>query len=280
LVALEDDMMARAFLQDADEGGQSVIEAAVIGELNALLGVGLPCRGSRTRDYGTFLDDLSARTTTAITDKAYSFPRDETFELIALLTTGDEKNVREFVHDVAEILFLEREQRTEYIDTNQVTPPYRIHKLMLEYAMKSRHVDNMVGALTKRFCATSCPKLPTACCYILGYDLGLVPKTMLRLQAVEARRNGHSTPPVEEKCRYHTHTGCTLSLFKSPACIGYLCDGLKTSLEETYPALELAAFTRCLETFRDCPIDRSQVFDAMDGVIAAGRKLVAARGRW
>jgi len=274
MVASKDDIMARVFLQDGHESGQSVIEAAFIGELNALLGVGLSCRGSRARDYGAFLDDLSARTTTAITNKDYGFPEDETLELIALLTTGDQNHVREFVHDVAEILFLEREKRAEYMSNNQVTPPYRIHKLMLEYAMKSRHLDDIVGALTKRFCATGCPKLPTGCCYISGYDLGLVPKTMLRLQAVEARRNGHNTPPVEEKCKYHTHTGCTLSLFKSPACIGYLCGGLAISLEETHPPVELAAFRECLETFRNCHIDRSRVFDAMDGVIAAGRKLV------
>jgi hypothetical protein len=97
---------------------------------------------------------------------------------------------------------------------------------------------------------------------------------MLRLQAVEARRNGHITPRVEEKCKYHNPTGCTLSLFKSPACIGYLCDGLIGSLEDTYPEAELNAFSKYLEIFRNCHIDRSQVFDAMDGLIAAGGKLV------
>ena len=182
------------------------------------------------------------------------------------------------MYDLAEILFLEREQRTEYRTNTQVAAPYQINKLMLEYAVKSRHVDPIIGVLTKPFCATSCHKPPVGCCYILGYDLGLVPQTMLRLQAVESRRNGHLPPATEETCRYHTSTGCTLSLFKSPACIGALCDPLMESLQKRYPARELAAFLRCLETFRNGHIDRVQVFHAMDGVIRTGRALLEIGG--
>ncbi len=273
-VTIKEETLSQVFLHHTKNGKRSAFATSLVDEINGLLGVALSSQGSRNEDHRVCLDDLSARTTDAVMDKDYGFARDETLELIALLTAGQRNSVRGFVYDVADILFLDREQRTEYVNNEQVAPPYKIHKLMLEYAMKSKHVDDIVGALTKPYCAASCHKLPTGCCYILGYDLGLVPKTMLRLQAVEARRNGHITPRVEDKCKYHTPTGCTLSLFKSPACIGYLCDGLIGSLEEAYPEAELNTFFKHLEIFRNCHIDRSQVFDAMDGLIAAGRKLV------
>jgi hypothetical protein len=275
VITTKEETLSRVFLHDTKIGGGSAVETALIDEISALLGVSLSHQGLQTKDYRVFLDDLAARTADAVMGGDDGFPKDETFELIALLTADQSHSVRGFVYDVAEILFLAREKRTEYVTNAQVAPPYKIHKLMLEYAMKSRHVDDIVGALTKPFCAASCHKLPTGCCYILGYDLGLVPKTMLQLQAVEARRNGHRTPRVEEKCKYHSSSGCTLSVFKSPACIGYLCDGLIGSLEDTYPEAELNAFFKYLEIFRNCHIDRSQVFDAMDGLIGAGRKLVA-----
>ena len=93
MLASRDDIMARLFLQDGNESGQSVIEAAFIGELNALLGVGLSCRGSRARDYEAFLVDISARTTTAITNKYYVFTEYETLEIISLLTNCDKNHV-------------------------------------------------------------------------------------------------------------------------------------------------------------------------------------------
>ncbi len=268
----------RVFLKKLRECEEPIFETTLLGEINSLLGLNLDCQGERTEDYELFLDDLAARTADAIMNQDNRVAAQDTFELISLLTTGGERNIRGLIHDMAQILFLERERRSEYVNNTQVAHPYNIHKLMLEYAMKSRHVDHLVGDLTKRFCATSCPKLPTGCCYILGYDLGLVPKTMLRLQAIESRRHGHLIPTVEEKCKYHTRTGCTLSLFKTPACIRYLCDDLIESLEATYPRSDVADFLTCLETFGNCHIDRSKVFAAMDGVIASGRKLVAFQG--
>lgn len=268
-----DNIMERVFAEKTHDGGWAVMQARLIREIEALLEIHLNSVPGSAESYEALLRVLSRRTAQAVEDRSSRVVEADTLELIELLTTGD-KTIRSFVHDLAEILFLEREERTEYRTNTQVAAPYQIHKLMLEYAVKSRHVDEIIGELTKPYCAASCHKPPVGCCYILGYDLGLVPQTMLRLQAIESRRNGHLPPETEEKCKYHNATGCTLSLFKSPACIGALCDPLMESLQNRYPARDLAAFLRCLEAFRDGHIDRAQLFHAMDGVIRTGRTLL------
>jgi hypothetical protein len=49
---------------------------------------------------------------------------------------------------------------------------------------------------------------------------------------------------------------------------------LIASLEGTYSEVALTKFFKYLEIFRNCHVDRAKVFDAMDGLIGAGRKLV------
>ena len=265
--------MAQHFMETTRNGGQADMQAMLAREIDGLLGMDQPHEPVIVERYEALLEVLSRRIEQAVGDGALPRAGSDTLALIELMTTGD-KTIPRFVHDLAEILFLERQERTEYTTNTQVAAPYQIHKLMLEYAVKSRRADDVMGALTKPFCAASCHKPPVGCCHILGYDLGLVPHTMLRLQSIESRRNGHLPPATEEKCKYHTATGCTLRLFKSPACIGALCDPLAASLEERHPPRELGAFLRCLETFRNCHIDRVQVFHAMDGVIRSGRTLL------
>jgi hypothetical protein len=105
--------------------------------------------------------------------------------------------------------------------------------------------------------------------------MGLVPGGMLELQEIEARQFGWSPPQREEKCKFHGETGCVLRLFKSPACIGMLCDPLVDSLRGRYEADRLEPFLGHLAVFRNCDIDRVRVFDAMDDVIESGEALLA-----
>ncbi len=185
------------------------------------------------------------------------------------------------VEEVAEILFLPRHLRSEYVHHPLDTPPWRIRKLMLEYALLSREIDDLVGFLNKGFCAKSCDRLPVGCCSILGYDMGLVPQTLLNLQDLEARWQataGWAWRPlapgeVERKCRYHTERGCVLARFKSPACVGYLCPPLLAHLGSRFPQAELGRFLQALTRFRNQPFDREQLFDAMQRVLDTGRAL-------
>jgi hypothetical protein len=182
------------------------------------------------------------------------------------------------VEEVAEILFVPRHERSEYVDHPLDTPPWRIRKLMLEYALLSREIDDLVGFLNKGFCANACDRLPVGCCSILGYDMGLVPETLLKLQDLEARWQATAGWPwrplvpgeVERKCRYHTDRGCVLARFKSPACIGYLCPPLLEHLGSRFPPADLGRFLQALARFRNQPFDRDQLFGAMQRVLDTG----------
>jgi len=198
-----------------------------------------------------------------------------TQELIERLCSDRSRPLESFVEDLAEILFVEREQRSEYVNNTQVAPPWKIGKLMLEYTVKARRIDEILGVLTKGFCAADCDRLPVGCCSIQGYDMGVVPEAMLELQKIEARQYGWTAPEREDKCKFHEETGCVLRLFKSPACIGMLCDPLVASLRERWEAAHLDPFLERLAVFRNCDIDRVRVFDVMDELIENGERLLA-----
>lgn len=256
-------------------GKREALCLTITQEVNGLLSLELPTSGLDARCFLSFLNDLASRVKESIQDERYPFGAEQTSAFIAALATPGTQFLVSFLNDLAEILILPRENRTEYVRNKQVAAPYAINKLLLEYAVKSRRIDRMVGHLTKDFCACHCPKLPVGCCYILGYDLGLVPERMLLLQELEARRGGWREPGGEDKCKFHTSRGCRLALFKSPACVGYLCEGLSTHLEERYgrSRSQLGDFLQKLAAFRNCDLDRYRVFDAMDAAIDAWRRL-------
>jgi len=158
------------------------------------------------------------------------------------------------------------------------SPPWDIRRLLLEYAYGSVQVDEVLGSLTKGFCADGCDRLPVGCCSVLGYDLGVVPEAMLRLQQLEASVQGWSPPSVEDKCKYHGPQGCCLRLFKSPACAGMLCDALVDDLRRRHSRGALEAFLGPLARYRNHDLDRAEIFEVMAEVVAAGRRLEAEPG--
>ncbi|RLB63851.1 MAG: hypothetical protein DRI90_05945 [Deltaproteobacteria bacterium] len=193
--------------------------------------------------------------------------------LLALVPDRD-RGTGSLVEALAEILFVPRSDRTEYVHNRAGAPPWDIRRLLLEYAVWSLRVDEVLGGLTKGFCARGCDRLPTGCCSVLGYDMGMVPEAMLELQELEASGQGWQVPATEDKCKYHGPDGCCLRLFKSPACAGMLCDGLVQELGRRYSAEPLQAFLRPLARYRNHVLDRSAIFDVMALVVATGRRLL------
>jgi hypothetical protein len=196
-----------------------------------------------------------------------------TRELVTRLASDRENPRESLIQDLAEILFLPREQRSEHVTNTQAAPPYRIGKLMLEYAVKARRIDEILTMLTKGYCAAQCDRLPIGCCTVEGFDMGLVPQAMLELQEIEAQRDRWPGPTASDACKFHTATGCVLRLFKSPACAGMLCDPLLEWLRGRYPQPRIEPFLERLTVFRNCDIDRVRVFEAMDSVIGTGELL-------
>ncbi len=234
------------------------------------------------------MNDLSPAQQRRVRDMAASlfppgpdgqWPCSEDMPLLRALTRGAPDPAQALLDDLAEILLLPRHERSEYRDHRGTMPPYKIGKLMLEYAVKSAQIDRIVGALTKGFCARHCDRPPVGCCHILGYDLGLVPEVMLELQRLEAARQEVVFPDgaLEEKCRYHTRRGCPLKLFKSPACVRYICPPMFTYLEQRFGHCpgELAVFIAALTDFGNSHFDREKIYEVMDRLIATGEILLA-----
>ena len=193
--------------------------------------------------------------------------------LVDLLAPDRARAGASLVAALAEILFVPRLQRTEYLANTLPSPPWRIGLLLLEYAVWSVRIDEELGALTKGFCARSCTRLPVGCCSVLGYDMGVVPEAMLSAQELEARAQGWTPPEREDTCRYHGPRGCHLRLFKSPACAGMLCDALIDDLRDRFEEPAPAAFLEALARFRNHTLDRAAVFEHMAAVAAAGGEL-------
>ncbi len=264
----------RTLFASAGEEEKGLFTRQLVHTVNDLLGVSLDDWVPGWDTFDEVLDFLGGRLTDGIADPAYRFDPPKTWEMINALTTPNNPSPNGFLNDLAEILFLPREERAEYANHRDIAKPYVISKLLLEYALFSIRLDRLIGSLTKRFCATRCLRLPVGCCSILGYDMNLVPHKMLELQLVEAQRIHWQQPLREEKCKYHTATGCVLRLFKSPACIGYLCDDLNGHLSTAFPNDRLADFLSSLSIFRNCYLDRQNIFLAMEATHLTGERLL------
>ena len=269
------DTMMNRYYDALDGGGRRRFCETVTAQIHALLGLEIDAPPSVQEQYPAFVDDLCERMDARLEEKRCGFDEGAAKQLIVCLASDREHPVPSFIRDVCEIRFLPREERSEYIRHEKNWKPFKINKILLEYAIKSSQIDEIMGLLTKGYCALSCDRLPTGCCTVPGYDLGLVPEAMLELQRLEAKKNEWDAivDGAEEHCRFHSSRGCTIALFKSPACIGHLCDRLGAHLEDSHSAVVLDPFLEALARFRNCCIDRSKVFAVMDEIIRTGRAL-------
>jgi hypothetical protein len=217
------------------------------------------------------VEDLSSRLEEAVrTDPR----RDLLLSFVTALATDRGSPFASLVSDLAEILFQPRSERSEYAGHPPPPGPWVFPKLMLEYATWARQIDDVVGGLLSPFCARHCPSPPVGCCHLLGYDMGLVPPGMLRLQEMEARLRGWSLPPQPDldKCRYHTDTGCVLRLFKTPACLQFVCEPMRVALERDCGRERASGLVDALHDLGGCDIDRQVVFEKLERVVRAGTR--------
>jgi len=149
----------------------------------------------------------------------------------------------------------------------------KIAEAVVEYASKTKQLDEVLTELTKSICAERCSDGYGSCCHTTYYDAS-IPSPMVKLQKMEAGESG--LEKGDSECRYHSETGCHLTLFKSPICIGYLCLSLKNRInsignEEVYDFL--------------CEMDEIKLMFAadpeilphMDKAIEIGQRLVQAK---
>lgn len=106
--------------------------------------------------------------------------------------------------------------------------PFR--PFLIGYAHLSMSLNDVFFKLgMSNYCGKICDAKPLGCCTEEILKPRVHSELFLKLQEVESRRNGH----VDEQgnCKYHARkSGCSLYRFKSPTCLGYLCNPLKTKL--------------------------------------------------
>lgn len=244
---------------------EAEVRRQTVEELHHLLGLDL---SAMSRDERASLPDFFE----ALGRRLERGPA-ELLALVKFLAPDRQRPGQSLAEALAEILVVPRLRRTEYLGHQGSLPPWEMGRLLLEYALWSVRLDHVLGALTKGFCAGHCQRLPVGCCSVLGYDMGLVPRGMLRAQQLEARAGGWTPPRSEEHCKYHGPRGCCLRLFKSPACAGMLCDELVAHLGVGHDEAALAAFLAPLAQYRNHVLDREAIFQRMAEVVAAGEAL-------
>ncbi|MBW2529610.1 MAG: hypothetical protein JRI23_35865 [Deltaproteobacteria bacterium] len=254
----------RRWLPRHDSHRQAVYRQTRV-ELDRLLGTELASGADAAAD----LDDLVARAGAEV--DRLSGPMQE---LAAFLTPDRQAGGASLVVALAEILFVPRQDRTEYRDNRLASPPWDIRRLLLEYAVWSMRLDEEATALTRHFCAEQCHRLPVGCCTIAGYDMGVTPEAMLKAQELEARLTGWTQRVDEEnRCRYHGPTGCCLRRFKAPACTGMLCDPLVAHLQAHHGGAALDRFRKRLAQYSIRSLDRALIFEAMQSAVEAARRV-------
>ncbi len=104
-------------------------------------------------------------------------------------------------------------------------------ELTIEYGIRTVKLDALLDRMTRPYCADDCSKMPTGCCTSDFHSW--LPLEMRNLQQIEAIIKGWKKRTGQE-CRYHSHEGCYIDVWKAPVCIGYLCNPLKGMLKSTY----------------------------------------------
>jgi hypothetical protein len=160
--------------------------------------------------------------------------------------------------------------------------PKSFRHFLTGYAHLSMSLNDLFFKLgMSDYCGKTCEDNPLGCCEGIKSVLKIYPEIFLKLQQIESRRNGHVDEEVS--CQYHSPaSGCSLYRFKSPTCLGYLCDSLKTKLaaqngqtnecgvhfmNELYRVWALR-FTEDL-----APMDLAQVLASMSSAVKLGEIL-------
>ena len=103
-------------------------------------------------------------------------------------------------------------------------------RVAIAYARATAELTSLTGQLSDR-CAR-CHLGPVGCCDRHGRHALGMPRELLRLQEVEAARQGFTPELRPQRCEFHGERGCTLTLFRSTICYSFFCDEIIAELCE------------------------------------------------
>jgi hypothetical protein len=142
-----------------------------------------------------------------------------------------------------------------------------------KYTAKAENLDEVLTDLTKYFCADSCSSSPNGCCGLSFYKQG-VPEEFKVLQEQEAISNGWTKPG--KYCTYHTDQGCSLTKYKPPFCLGYICGDLENHLIDFYQNDKLIGFLGVMKSIHHISLVKKPLILLvnMDYAILTGKQLI------
>ena len=171
---------------------------------------------------------------------------------------------------------------------------YSFDTVATAYAIRTKKLDKILNELgTRDFCAVKCPKIEpekkhVGCCDANHYKRTCFPE-FFDFQELEAKKKGWVEKGKKEACKYlDLNSGCVLTLFKSPICIGALCIEFIDSLKKEYNKRNVEKFFYEMRNIFDdlmlCKLSKGNwkylykdLFKSMNKAITAGRKLVAEK---
>jgi hypothetical protein len=153
-------------------------------------------------------------------------------------------------------------------------------QLAIAYATMTAELTTLTGQLTDR--CGRCQHGPIGCCDRHGRHALGMPEHLLRLQEVEAARQGFAPTKRPQRCEFHGDRGCTLTLFRATICYSFFCQELIAELCEADGEELVMPFMNAIAAVYEGPslkADPAATLANLEIALAAGRALVAHHRR-
>jgi len=107
-----------------------------------------------------------------------------------------------------------------------------------KYSEKVQKINNKLYNISDGFCQTKCPQFPIGCCTSDSFaESNQMEENILLKQKklYNLRKESKKVIYSDKACKYHcSNQGCLIKEFKSPLCLGYICDEFNQFLETKY----------------------------------------------
>ncbi|MFA5856904.1 MAG: hypothetical protein WC867_06080 [Candidatus Pacearchaeota archaeon] len=107
------------------------------------------------------------------------------------------------------------------------------------YFINIEDLTEILRDLSRNYCKDNCPISGIIKCCGYDHHKHSLPETILNNQESEAISKGWIFHNEEDRCRYHSDSGCSLTKTISPICIGYFCSDLTNYLTNNSKDKEL-----------------------------------------
>jgi len=153
------------------------------------------------------------------------------------------------------------------------------------YVSLASDLDKILTKLTKSICSNDCPRAETEgkdslrCCGSkFVYKSGINSDEFLERQMAEAFDHGWQGETTDG-CQYLIkNKGCSLKSYKSPLCLGFVCPGIMSIIQEQYGSKGLE-FTENMIEFGvvsdlSTKLEASKTLERLETVVKIGYELI------